>query len=167
MPPARSWAKKGVPNTHPIHGDELRALRKLQREQEPKSPFVFTSERNSPFSTGGFARMMERAGVEAKLGFKAHPHMLRHACGFRWPTRATIRERCRLTSATATSSTRCDTPSCRRAGSRTSSDDTSTGQPQPLRQARRAAGQLAAAATTAPAIVGQTVVNPRHHLTFS
>ena len=31
---------------------------------------------------GGFARMVERAGVEAKLGFKAHPHMLRHACGF-------------------------------------------------------------------------------------
>ena len=58
-------AKKGVPSTHPIRGDEMRALRKLQREQEPKSPFVFTSERNSPFSTGGFARMMERAGVEA------------------------------------------------------------------------------------------------------
>ena len=26
--------------------------------------------------------MVERAGVEAKLGFKAHPHMLRHACSF-------------------------------------------------------------------------------------
>ena len=37
---------------------------------------------------------------------------------WRWPTRATIRERCRLTSVTATSSTRCDTPSCHRAGSR-------------------------------------------------
>ena len=60
----------------------MRALRKLQREQEPKSPFVFTSERGSPFTTAGFARMVERAGVEAKLGFKAHPHMLRHACGF-------------------------------------------------------------------------------------
>ena len=47
-----------------------------------KSPFVFTSERGSPFTTAGFARMVERAGVEAKLGFKAHPHMLRHACGF-------------------------------------------------------------------------------------
>ena len=59
-----------------------RALRKLQREQDPKSPFVFTSERGSPFTTAGFARMVERAGVEAKLGFPAHPHMLRHACGF-------------------------------------------------------------------------------------
>jgi site-specific recombinase XerC len=27
------------------------------------------------------ARMVECAGVEAKLGFKVHPHMLRHACG--------------------------------------------------------------------------------------
>jgi site-specific recombinase XerD len=36
----------------------------------------------SPFTTAGFARMIERAGVEAGFGFKAHPHMLRHACGF-------------------------------------------------------------------------------------
>ena len=53
-------AKRGSPATHPIRGDELRALRKLQREQEPKSPFVFTSERGSPFTTAGFARMVER-----------------------------------------------------------------------------------------------------------
>jgi integrase len=59
----------------------MRALRKLQREQEPESPFVFTSERGSPFTTAGFSRM-ERAAVEAQLGFPVHPHMLRHACGF-------------------------------------------------------------------------------------
>jgi integrase len=75
-------AKRGSPSTHPIQGDELRALRRLQREQEPKSPFVFTSERGSPFTTAGFARMIERAGKAAELGFPAHPHMLRHACGF-------------------------------------------------------------------------------------
>ena len=74
--------KQGSPSTHPIIGDELRWLRRLQRDQEPKSPFVFTSERGSPFTTAGFARMVERAGAEAKLRFKAHPHMLRHACGF-------------------------------------------------------------------------------------
>ena len=74
--------KQGSPSTHPILGDELRALRKLQREQEPKSPFVFTSERGSPFTTAGFARLVERAGESAGFGFKAHPHMLRHACGF-------------------------------------------------------------------------------------
>ena len=65
-----------------IRGDELRALRRLQREQDPKSPFVFTSERRSPFTTDGFAKLVARAGDAAKLGFKAHPHMLRHASGF-------------------------------------------------------------------------------------
>lgn len=74
--------KQGTPSTHPILGDELRSLRRLRREQVPKSPFVFTSERGSPFTTAGFARMIERAGAIARLGFKAHPHMLRHACGY-------------------------------------------------------------------------------------
>jgi site-specific recombinase XerD len=46
----------------------------LKREQDPKSPFVFTCERGAPFTTAGF----DAAG----FGFKAHPHMLRHACGF-------------------------------------------------------------------------------------
>src|SRR5258706_4570318 len=74
--------KKGSPSTHPIQGDEMRALRRLQREQEPRSASVFTSERGSPFTTAGFARMVERAGAAAELGFPAHPHMLRHACAF-------------------------------------------------------------------------------------
>jgi type 1 fimbriae regulatory protein FimB/type 1 fimbriae regulatory protein FimE len=74
--------KQGTPSTHPIIGDELRAMRRLQREQEPKSPFVFTLERGAPFTSAGFARMLERAGTEAKFGFKPHPHMLRHACGY-------------------------------------------------------------------------------------
>ena len=43
---------------------------------------MFTSERGLPFTTAGFARMIERAGKVAKLVFKAHPHMLRHACGY-------------------------------------------------------------------------------------
>jgi type 1 fimbriae regulatory protein FimB/type 1 fimbriae regulatory protein FimE len=74
--------KQGTPATHPILGDEMRNLRKLQREQDPKSPFMFTSERGSPFTTAGFARIIERAGETAGLDFKVHPHMLRHACGF-------------------------------------------------------------------------------------
>jgi site-specific recombinase XerD len=42
----------------------------------------FNTQRGAPFSTAGFARMVERAGIAADLGLKAHPHMLRHACGF-------------------------------------------------------------------------------------
>jgi integrase len=38
--------KNGTPSTHPLIGDEMRALRRLQRESQP-SPFVFVSERRS------------------------------------------------------------------------------------------------------------------------
>src|SRR6202163_225804 len=58
--------KNGTPSTHPLRGDELRALRRLQRESET-SPFVFVSERGSPFTTAGFARMAERAAFLASL----------------------------------------------------------------------------------------------------
>jgi integrase len=75
-------SKNGTPSTHPIVGDELRTLRRLQRAQDPKSPFVFTTERGGPFSVSAFQRLVARAGEAAKLGFPAHPHMLRHACGF-------------------------------------------------------------------------------------
>ncbi len=74
-------AKKGTPATHPLMGDEIRALRKLRREA-PHSDFVFMTERGAPFSTSAFAKLVEKAGKVANLGVKAHPHMLRHACGF-------------------------------------------------------------------------------------
>ena len=74
--------KQGTPATHPLTGLEMRALRKLQRKSET-SPFVFVSERGAPFSTAGFARLLGRAAETAGLEIKAHPHMLRHACGFK------------------------------------------------------------------------------------
>ena len=73
--------KNGVSSVHPLQGVELRALRRLQRESA-SSPFVFITERQAPFSRAGFAKMVERAGRSAGFGFKAHPHMLRHACGY-------------------------------------------------------------------------------------
>jgi len=73
-------AKGGAAGTHPLLGDELRALRVLKREA--KSAFIFVSERGAPFTVAGLAKLIERAGIEAKIGFKVHPHMLRHAAGF-------------------------------------------------------------------------------------
>jgi integrase len=73
-------AKGGTTTTHPLLGDELRALRALKRES--KSPFIFVSERGAPFSVSGLQKLIERAGTAAKIGFKVHPHMLRHAAGF-------------------------------------------------------------------------------------
>ncbi len=80
-------AKGGQTGTHPLLGDELRMLRALKREA--KSPFIFVSERGAPFTVSGLAKLIERAGVEAKMPFKVHPHMLRHACGFVLANRGT------------------------------------------------------------------------------
>ncbi len=74
--------KNGKPTTHPIRGDELRALRKLQREA-PKSPSLFVSERDGPFTTDSFNWVVKRAGQKARLPFQVHSHMLRHAAGYK------------------------------------------------------------------------------------
>jgi integrase len=64
--------KNGSPATHPLTGTELRVLRRLQRDQELKSPFVFTSERGTPFAKRGFQAMVERAGDATKFDMKIH-----------------------------------------------------------------------------------------------
>ena len=75
--------KGSAESVHPLSGRELRALRRLKRDQDPASPFIFTSERGAPFTTAGFRKMIARLGIAAGLGFPVHPHMLRHACGFK------------------------------------------------------------------------------------
>jgi integrase len=76
-------AKGGTPSTHPIQGDELRALRQVCREWTEGGGYVFQSERGGPMSTDGVRKMVTRTGVEAGMSFPVHPHMLRHACGFK------------------------------------------------------------------------------------
>jgi len=74
--------KNGTPSTHPLSGRELRALRKLQRERA-STDYIFVSERGAPFSTEGFARMLQRAAKAAGLeSLRVHPHALRHGCGY-------------------------------------------------------------------------------------
>ncbi len=73
-------AKGGATEIHPLLGDELRALRVLKRNAQ--SPFIFVSERASPFTVSGLQKLIERAGIEAKMPFKVHPHMLHHATGY-------------------------------------------------------------------------------------
>ncbi len=71
--------KGGIESVHPLHGPELRALRPLHG----KSPYVFTTEAGTPVTTAWFLRMVQRTGRAAKLPFPLHPHMLRHACGYK------------------------------------------------------------------------------------
>jgi integrase len=73
--------KNGTPSVHPIRGDELRALRQLQREQQPSS-HVFTTERGTPFTPDALNRLIKMLGERAELPFPVHCHMLRHSCGY-------------------------------------------------------------------------------------
>ncbi len=74
--------KNGRPSTHPLHGPEIRALRKLARDY-PETPYVFISERKGPMATATVRKMVARAGREAGLELPVHPHMLRHSVGFK------------------------------------------------------------------------------------
>ncbi|MGO8866396.1 MAG: tyrosine-type recombinase/integrase [Alphaproteobacteria bacterium] len=74
--------KNGTPSVHPMSGNELRALRKLKRE-EPQSRYVFNTERLAPMTPAGFRKMLARIGEAATFPFPIHPHMLRHACGYK------------------------------------------------------------------------------------
>jgi type 1 fimbriae regulatory protein FimB/type 1 fimbriae regulatory protein FimE len=77
-----SRLKNGTASTHPLRGPEIRALRRLKREGKA-SPYVFTTERGGPLTTATVRKMVARAGEEAGVGFPVHPHMLRHAAGFK------------------------------------------------------------------------------------
>lgn len=73
--------KNGTPSNHPLTGDEIRALRKLQRDC-PDSSYIFTSERGSPLTSRTVHHIVFRAGKEAGFDFPCHPHSLRHSCGY-------------------------------------------------------------------------------------
>jgi type 1 fimbriae regulatory protein FimE len=74
--------KNGKQSTQPIPGDELRAIRQLQRDW-PDSPYLFVSERGGPMTDSNVRKMVAKAGVAAKFPFPVHPHMLRHATGYK------------------------------------------------------------------------------------
>src|SRR5215468_1722896 len=69
-------AKNGSPGVHLMQGEEIRALRRLQREQGP-SVHVFMTERGGPMTPKAFHALCGRIGARAKMPFSIHPHMLR------------------------------------------------------------------------------------------
>lgn len=74
--------KNGIASVHPLRGPELRALRKMSRKY-PESPYVFVTERKGPLTPDTVRKLVLRAGRVAGLEFPVHPHMLRHACGYK------------------------------------------------------------------------------------
>lgn len=74
--------KNGVPSTHPLRGPEIRALRRLLRDY-PDTPYLFVTERKGPITDSAVRKIIARAGRQAGITFPVHPHMLRHACGYK------------------------------------------------------------------------------------
>jgi integrase len=73
-------AKNGKRAVHPLRGDEIRALRELQRQSN--GPHVFQTERG-PFTTDAVNRLVKP--IAGRVGFPdghVHLQMLRHACGY-------------------------------------------------------------------------------------
>ena len=52
------------------------------REAFPEGNYVFPPERGTRISEDAIASVVEKAGKLAGFTFKAHPHQLRHACGY-------------------------------------------------------------------------------------
>jgi site-specific recombinase XerD len=69
-------------SVQPLSGIEIRALRRIKREQETGTRHVFLTERKAPMSSNGFFKMLTRAADIMGMG-GVHPHLLRHACGFK------------------------------------------------------------------------------------
>ena len=55
-----------------MQGDEIRALRRLQREQGASS-HVFMTERDGPMTPKAFHALFGRIGARAKMQFPIHP----------------------------------------------------------------------------------------------
>jgi type 1 fimbriae regulatory protein FimB len=74
--------KNGVPSTHPLSGVELRALKRLRRASQG-SRFVFLGRRGVPMTRQNFLALCRSLGVAAGIEIPVHPHMLRHATGYK------------------------------------------------------------------------------------
>ena len=77
--------KQGLSTTHPLRGDEIKAIKAWLAERakmKPEMDAFFVSERRGPLSRMTVWLAIRTYGERAGLPTDAHPHMLRHACGF-------------------------------------------------------------------------------------
>jgi type 1 fimbriae regulatory protein FimE len=74
--------KNGIASVQQIGGEEMRMLRALKRE-DAAARYVFMTERGAPMTAAGFRKLLSRLAVAAKFPFSVHPHMLRHATGYK------------------------------------------------------------------------------------
>ena len=60
-----------------------RTILSLRLAHCPEGRHVFLTERAAPMTTAGFRKMFARVGEGTEFPFPVHPHMLRHACGYK------------------------------------------------------------------------------------
>ena len=77
--------KAGLSTTHPLRGDELKAIKAwlaARAKMKPRTDAFFISERRAPLSRKTAWLAIRSYGERAGLAVDAHPHMLHHTCGF-------------------------------------------------------------------------------------
>src|SRR5215831_19004388 len=74
-------AKGSDDSVQPLGGREVRGLRKLRRAQPVGSRYVFVTSRGGPMTRNAFYKLLKAAARAGLAG--VHPHLLRHACGFK------------------------------------------------------------------------------------
>ncbi len=77
--------KKGLSTTHPLRTDELKYIKawlRVRAQMKPENDAFFISERLNPLNRRTAWDAIRRYGEKAHLPLAAHPHMLRHACGY-------------------------------------------------------------------------------------
>jgi type 1 fimbriae regulatory protein FimB len=79
--------KGGLSTTQPLRGDELRAIGawlkdRARRKVRASVKAFFVSERRKPLHRSTVNLLLRNYSKAAALPLLAHPHMLRHACGF-------------------------------------------------------------------------------------
>jgi type 1 fimbriae regulatory protein FimB len=76
--------KKGLSTTQPLRPDEVKVIKAwlAARGQQRSDEAFFISERGTMLSRKTAWKMIQLCGARAGLPLDAHPHMLRHACGY-------------------------------------------------------------------------------------
>ena len=77
--------KGGLSTTQPLRSDELRVIGVWLKERarmKPTGKTFFVSEQRTPLHRSTVNLALRKYSAAASLPLLAHPHMLRHACGF-------------------------------------------------------------------------------------
>lgn len=80
-----SRLKKGLSTTHPLRIEEVRSVKAWlveRKRMKPETDAFFISERLNQLNRRTAWAAIRRYGELAGLSLEAHPHMLRHACGY-------------------------------------------------------------------------------------